>query len=230
MCLNRGHTKTPPISSQTLPLLSWLRPSSSHFVALPGGVVLSRSPLTCVRASPLFPGNTFKPTFPRALGSRQTSAKTRWNSRCDRHLEVSSIHLCGVSKRAELEASGYLDLSELARVVLHGAHDLVTQFLLIVIPQQIFALKKHKTEKTQCHQTTGTFDIAETAHCSHEQMTPTLQWVQKNNVICLLICRLSSLRNQTAASCRAICSVLQLRTSSQQQEPRRPGEGSRTSD
>lgn len=156
MCLNRGHTKT-PISSQTLPLLSWLRPSSSHFVALPDGVVLNRSPLACVRVSPLFPGNTFKHKFPRVLGLRQISATTRWNQRYDRHIEVSD----------------YLDLSELARVVLHGAHDLVTQFLFIVIPQQIFALKKHKTEKTRCYQTTGTFDIAETAHCSHEQMTPT---------------------------------------------------------
>lgn len=46
-----------------------------------------------------------------------------------------------------MEASDYLDLGELARVVLHGAHDLVTEFLFIVIPQQIFALTKHKTKK-----------------------------------------------------------------------------------
>lgn len=84
MCLNRrrGHTKAPPVSSQTLPSLSWLRPSSSHFVALPGGAALNRSPLTYVRVSPLFPGNIFKHTFPRVLGLRQTSAKTRWNQRC----------------------------------------------------------------------------------------------------------------------------------------------------
>lgn len=146
MCLNRGLTKTPPITSQTLPLLSWLRPSSSHSVALPGGVALNRSPPTCVRVSPLFPGNTFKHKFPRVLGLRQISAKTRWNQRCDRHVEVSSINVCGVWKRAKIEASGYLDLSELARVVLHGAHDLVAQFLFIVIPQQIFALKKHRKD------------------------------------------------------------------------------------
>lgn len=58
-----------------------------------------------------------------------------------------------------------------------------------------------------------------TVHMSrwHPHRWDLLQWVQKNNVICLLICRLSSLRNQTAASCRAICSVLQFRTSSQQE-------------
>lgn len=67
--------------------------------------------------------------------------------------------ICAVWKRVEIEASGYLDLRELGRVVLHGAHYLVTDFLFIVIPQQIFTLK-HRTKKTLCYQNTGMFDVA----------------------------------------------------------------------
>lgn len=109
-----------------------------------------------------------------------------------------------------MEASGYLDLGELARVVLHGAHDLVTEFLFIVIPQQIFALKKHKTKKTFCYQTIGMFDIAQTA----ERASSLSTWGDNTNThccvpttdpettfICLLISRLSPLHNQTADQC-----------------------------
>lgn len=45
-----------------------------------------------------------------------------------------------------MEAPGYLDLRELGRVVLHGAHYLVSEFLFIVIPQQIFTLKKQNNQ------------------------------------------------------------------------------------
>ena len=52
-------------------------------------------------------------------------------------------HLCGV----EESSIGYLDLRELGRVVFHGAHYLVTELLFIVVPQQIFTLKREQSKK-----------------------------------------------------------------------------------
>lgn len=83
-----------------------------------------------------------------------------------------------------MEASGYLDLRELGRVVLHGAHYLVSEFLFIVIPQQIFALKKPKTKKTFCYQNTGLFDAETRRSC--QGLTVTHATKKKKNFLSLI--------------------------------------------
>lgn len=148
MCFSWDHIYSPLIRSraQILPWLSWLRPSSWHFVAPPGGGVRNRSPLTCVRVSLLFPGNIFQKSKCLISGELLHRVLSWSDKSSETHFKVFSTSWRRVWKRAEIEASGYLDLRELGRVVLHGAHYLVTDFLFIVIPQQIFTLK-HRTKQ-----------------------------------------------------------------------------------
>lgn len=97
-----------------LPLLFWLHPSSWHSVALPGGAVLNRSPLACDRVSLLFPKKNNKKQVIFTTG--------------DIYRPESNSSICVQFRRncSKLKAWGYLDLRELACVVLHGADDLVT--------------------------------------------------------------------------------------------------------
>lgn len=127
--------------------------------------MLNHSPLTCVRVSPLFPGNIFQNSkfnqwmtdFFGAISSLKAKMETILGGLFDKFFTVY--------EGAKMEAPGYLDLRELGRVVLHGAHYLVSEFLFIVIPQQIFTLKKPKTKKTFCYQNTGMFDAETRRSC-----------------------------------------------------------------